>query len=70
MKATKTSKTEVVLTRNDIEYIIKEYLEMKHLTVDSLSPQIKTVYDGCMGDPGTDEFTGYKIIANTKVEEL
>ena len=70
MKATQTSKTEVVLTRKDVEDIIKAHLECRHLTVDSMRYQIETVYDGSMGDSGTDEFCGYKIIANTKVKDF
>lgn len=70
MKATQTSKTTIVLSREELEEIVKQHLEMKHLTVDSMYPRIETVHDGSMGDSETEEFRGYRIVANTKVKEF
>jgi hypothetical protein len=48
--------------------IIKEHL-IGSYKIEHAYPIIKTVYDGTMGDTGTDTFMGYEIVANVYEDE-
>jgi hypothetical protein len=69
MKIKKTSKVLIEISAKEISNLVKDHLEKKGYTVDTLSFNITTEYDGCLGDPGTDVVSGMKIVANTSIEE-
>jgi predicted CoA-binding protein len=56
------TQTTVVVSAQDVEQIVTEYLENHGYTVCSIYPQIKTVYTA--GDYPSEEFDGFRIIAN------
>ena len=64
MKIQQKTETTIVLTSEDVQCIVKEYLESKGYKIDDIYPQIKTVYTDHM-DYGGEEFDGFKIKADT-----
>lgn len=63
-----TTVTNIKLTANDVKQIVTDYLKDKGFTVEGYYEQIKTVYDGGIGDYGTEVFDGVSITAN-KIEK-
>ena len=70
MKITTIQKTNIALSREDVEKIVKDHLLSRHYVVESMQSLITTVYDGSMNDPGTEEFDGYRITANYSQKEI
>lgn len=73
MKATKTERLDISLSAKEIKEIVKSYLvEKKGIKVNTNEMQfvIKTVYDGSMGDPGTDEVSGIEISSTQNQKHL
>ena len=68
MKAKTTRKDELILSAEEVVKIIKDHLQ-QHYRVENAYPIIKTVYDGTMGDTGTEEFMGYRLVANVYEDE-
>jgi hypothetical protein len=68
MKAKTTRKDELILSAEEVVKIIKDHLQ-QHYRVENAYPIIKTVYDGTMGDMGTEEFMGYRLVANVYEDE-
>lgn len=69
MKITKTSRVQIEITANEIVDLVKSHLEKKGFVVNHMSFNIKTEYDGCLGDLGTDVVSGMSVTADTKIEE-
>lgn len=59
------TETTIVLTSEDVQNIVKEYLETKGYKIDEIYPQTKTVYTDHMDSYGSVEFSGFRIKANT-----
>ena len=58
---TKTIKR-IKISREEVTKIIKRYFIESHgIVIEGCSPLIQTVYDGSLGDPGTEEFMGFEI---------
>jgi len=70
MKITTVQKTHITLSREDVGKIIREHLAAQNYAVESMQSLIKIVYDGSMNDPGTEEFDGYRIVANYSQKEI
>jgi hypothetical protein len=70
MKIKKTTLTQIELSKSDVEKIIKDYFAEKGYVIETYTPLIAVVYDGCLGDSGTDEFTGITMSANKIVEKI
>lgn len=68
MEIKTTTITSIKLSAKDVQEIVIEHLKNKGFIVEQYSAHIKTVYDGGMGDYGTEEFDGISITAN-KVEK-
>ena len=68
MEIKTTTLTSIRLTSKDVKEIISNYLKDKGFTIENYSEHIKTVYDGGMGDYGSEEFDGISITAN-KIEK-
>lgn len=68
MKSKTTRKEELELSAEEVVKIIKDHLQ-QHYRVENAYPIIKTIYDGSMGDPGTETFMGYQLIANVYEDE-
>jgi hypothetical protein len=68
MKAKSTRKEELELSAEEVVKIIKDHLQ-KSYRIEGAYPIIKTVYDGSMGDTGTEEFMGYRLVANVYEDE-
>ena len=68
MKSKTTRKEELELSAEEVVKIIKDHLQ-QHYRVENAYPIIKTVYDGTMGDTGTEEFMGYRLVANVYEDE-
>jgi hypothetical protein len=65
----KTTRREILyLSENEIVKIIKDHLQ-KSYRVEQAIPIIKTIYDGSLGDLGTETFMGYELVANFYEEE-
>ena len=65
MKIQQKTETTIVLTSEDVQCIVKEYLESKGYKIDDIYPQTKTVYTDHMDTYGRVDFDGFKIKANT-----
>lgn len=65
MNISQKTETTIVLTSEDVQCIVKEYLESKGYKIDNIYPQIKTVYTDHMDSYGREEFNGFTIKANT-----
>ena len=63
------TETTIVLTSEDVQNIVKEYLETKGYKIDEIYPQTKTVYANDMDSYGDVEFSGFRIKANTLDEK-
>ena len=62
--ATKTERLDISISANDLMEIIRTHLVEKHgvsVHPNEMHFVIKTVYDGSIGDPGSDEFAGVEI---------
>jgi hypothetical protein len=60
----KTSRKEILhLSSDEVVKIIKDHLQ-QHYRIEHANPIIKTVYDGSLGDIGTETFMGYELVAN------
>jgi len=70
MEIKTTTLTSIKLTAKDVQEIVTEYLKNKGFTVEQYGEHIKTVYDGSMGDYGTEVFDGVSITANKIVENI
>jgi K+/H+ antiporter YhaU regulatory subunit KhtT len=70
MKATKSERVGIKISKHEVYSIIINHLASKGFEVNHCSAIIETVYDGTMGDTGTEEFTGLTIVANEKKEEF
>ena len=70
MEIKTTTLTSIKLSAKDIKEIVIEHFKNKGFTVEQYSEHIKTVYDGGIGDYGTEEFDGVSIIANKKEENI
>ena len=70
MEIKTTTLTSIKLSAKDVQDIIIEHLKNKGFTVEQYSAHIKTVYDGSMGDYGTEEFDGVCITANKKEDNI
>lgn len=70
MEIQTTTLTSIKLSAKDVQEIITEYLQNKGFTIEQYSTKIKTVYDGGMGDYGSEEFAGIDITANKKEENI
>ena len=68
MEIKTTTLTSISLSAKDVKEIVINHLKEKGFIVEQYSAHIKTVYDGSMGDYGTDEFSGVTITAN-KIEQ-
>lgn len=69
MKIHQKTETTIVLTSEDVQNIVKEYLETKGYKIDEIYPQTKTVYSDHMDSYGNVEFSGFRIKANTLDEK-
>jgi len=67
MEIKQTTKTDISLTSGDVKKIVKDYLESKGYTIESIHAKTKTVYE-MMGDLGSTEFDGFRVVANTLVQ--
>ena len=73
MKAIKTERLDITISAKEIKEIVKSYLvEKKGIMVDTKEMRfaIKTVYDGSMGDPGSDEVSGIEISSTQNQNHL
>lgn len=73
MKAIKTEKIDITLSTKEIKEIVKSYLvEKKGIVVDTKEMRfvIKTVYDGSLNDPGSDEVSGIEISSTQNQKHL
>ncbi len=63
MKLKSIRKDVLHLSAEEVEKIIHLHLQQKchYNSIDSTAPIIQTVYDGTMGDPGTEKFMGYNL---------
>ena len=68
MEIKTTTLTKIDLTADDVKDIVTNYFKDKGFNIESYYTHITTVYDGGMGDYGTEEFNGISITAN-KVEK-
>lgn len=73
--ATKTERLDISISADDLREIIRTHLVEKHgvsVQPNEMHFAIKTVYDGSIGDPGSDEFAGVEIssIQNQKHLDL
>lgn len=68
MEIKTTTITSIKLTAADVKVIVTNYFKDKGFTVENYTEHIKTVYDGSMGDYGTEVFDGLSISAN-KIEK-
>jgi len=70
MKASKIEKVGIKISKEEVYSIIANHLASKGFEVNYCAANIETVYDGTMGDTGTEEFTGLIIVANEKKDEF
>lgn len=70
MEIKTTTLTSINLTAADVKEIVTNYLKDKGFTVENYTEHIKTVYDGGMGDYGTEVFGGLSITANKIVKDV
>ena len=70
MEIKTTTLTSIKLTANDVKQIVTDYLKDNGFTVEGYYEQIKTVYDGGIGDYGTEVFDGVSITANRIEKEI
>ena len=68
MEIKTTTLTSISLSAKDVKEIVINHLKEKGFIVEQYRAHIKTVYDGSMGDYGTEEFSGVTITAN-KIEK-
>ncbi len=68
MKVKSLRRETLNLSEEEVVKIIKEHLQ-KNYMIEHATPIIKTVYDGSMGDPGTEVFAGYELVANVYEDE-
>ena len=70
MEIKTTTQTSIRLSAKDVKEIVSNYLKDKGFSVENYSTHIKTVYDGGIGDYGTEEFDGISITANKIVKNV
>jgi hypothetical protein len=73
IKAIKTERLQATITADEVREIIRTHLVEKHgvsVQPNEIHFVIKTVYDGTMGDPGSDEFTGVDISSVQNKQDL
>ncbi len=73
MKAIQTERLDITISAKEIKEIVKSYLvEKKGIMVDTKEMRfsIKTVYDGSMDDPGSDEVQGIEISSTQNQKHL
>lgn len=73
MKAIQTERLDITLSTKEIKEIVKSYLvEKKGIVVDTKEMRfvIKTVYDGSLNDPGSDEVSGIEISSTQNQKHL
>ena len=64
INAIKTERLDINITPGEVREMIRTYLIEKHgvsVKDNEIRFVIKTVYDGTMGDPGSEEFAGIDI---------
>ena len=67
MEIKQTTKTDISLTSEDVEQIVKEYLESKGYTIESIYAKTKVVYED-MGEWSSTKFDGFNIVADKLVQ--
>lgn len=73
MKAIKTERLDITISAKEIKEIVRSYLtEKKGIAVDTneMRFSIKTVYDGSLNDPGSDEVQGIEISSTQNQKHL
>lgn len=70
MEIKTTTLTKIDLTADDVQGIVTNYLKDKGFSVETYCPHITTVYDGGMGDYGTEIFNGISITANKEEKNI
>lgn len=69
MIVTTIKRTTIEISSSEIRQLVQLHLEEKGYNIEQIQYNIKTEYDGSLGDPGTDVFTGMTIVANVEREE-
>ena len=70
MEIKTTTVTSIKLTASDVKEIVTNYLKEKGFSVEGYYEQIKTEYDGGIGDYGTEVFDGVSITANKNEKQI
>lgn len=73
MKAIKTERLDITISAKEIKEIVRSYLtEKKGISVNTneMRFSIKTVYDGSLNDPGSDEVQGIEISSTQNQKHL
>lgn len=73
IKAIKTERLDISISAKELREIIKAHLVEKHgvkVQSNEMHFVIKTVYDGSMGDPGSEEFAGVEISSTQHQKHL
>ena len=61
-----TKRTTIEISEDEIRRLVQLHLEEKGYHVEQIQSNIETKYDGTLGDPGTDVFTGMSVTANVE----
>jgi hypothetical protein len=69
MIVTTIKRTTIKISTSEIKRLVQLHLEEKGYVVEQIQYNIKTEYDGSLGDPGTEVFTGMTIVANVERED-
>ena len=69
MIVTTIKRTTIEISTSEIKRLVQLHLEEKGYQVEQIQSNIETKYDGSLGDPGTDVFTGMIVVANVERED-
>jgi len=70
MEIKTTTKTQIILTADDVKEIVTKYLLDKGYVVDTYYPTVKTVYSDVQDQYGTETFSGITIGANKEEKQV